>query len=72
MKARIIRRHGNPSFAAIGVKTVAIDHQTTPKPSTSFPPSLSAHMPPTIYTKKKAFNQYESNVIRIFHARRTK
>lgn len=48
MKARITSKNGSPILAATGVKTVAIDHQTTPKPSTSFPPSLSAHMPPTI------------------------
>jgi hypothetical protein len=46
-------RKGSPIFAAIGVKTVATDHQITPKPNTSFPPTLSAHMPPTIYTAEK-------------------
>lgn len=45
-------KNGSPILAAIGVKTVAIDHQTTPKPSTSFPPTLSAHIPPTIYAMK--------------------
>lgn len=49
MKARIMSKHGSPTLAAIGVKTVAIDHQITPKPSTSFPPILSAHIPPRIY-----------------------
>lgn len=48
MKARIISRKGSPILAAIGVIMVAIDHQTTPKPNTSFPPILSAHIPPTI------------------------
>lgn len=41
-------KKGSPIFAAIGVITVAIDHQTTPKPKTSLPPTLSAHMPPAI------------------------
>lgn len=49
MKARIISKKESPIRAAIGVKTVATDHQTTPKPNTSFPPILSAHMPPIIY-----------------------
>ena len=49
MKARIISKNGSPIFAAVGVNTVAIDHQTTPKPNSNFPPILSAHMPPTIY-----------------------
>jgi hypothetical protein len=53
MKARMTSRKGSPAFAAIGVKTVAIDHQITPKPNTSFPPNLSAHMPPMIYTPEK-------------------
>lgn len=53
MKARIASKKGSPMRAAIGVKTVAIDHHTTPKPNTSFPPILSAHMPPTIYNKGK-------------------
>lgn len=56
MKARITSKKGSPSLAAIGVKTVAIDHQTTPKPSTVFPPILSAHMPPTIYATEDVNN----------------
>jgi len=52
IKARIISKKGSPSFAAIGVKIVANDHQTTPKPNTNFPPLLSAHMPPTIYAQE--------------------
>lgn len=46
MKARVTSRNGNPSLAAMGVKAVAIDHQTTPNPKTSLPPTVSAHIPP--------------------------
>lgn len=46
-------KKGRPALAATGVKTVAIDHQATPKPSTCFPPILSAHMPPTIYSESE-------------------
>jgi hypothetical protein len=46
--ARTKRRAGSPIRAAIGVAMVAIDHHMTPKPSTCFPPMLSAHMPPAI------------------------
>lgn len=53
IKARVISKKGSPILAAIGVSMVAIDHQTTPKPKTSFPPTLSAHMPPTIYVPQK-------------------
>jgi hypothetical protein len=53
MKARVISKKGSPILAAIGVSIVAIDHQTTPKPKTTFPPILSAHMPPTIYVPQK-------------------
>ena len=49
IKARMTSKKGSPSLAAIGVKTVAIDHQITPNPNTSFPPTLSAHIPPAIY-----------------------
>lgn len=52
MKARIISKNGRPIFAATGVKIVAMDHQTTPKPSTTLPPILSAHMPPAIFTNR--------------------
>lgn len=48
MKARVTRRNGNPSFAAKGVRAVAIDHQMTPKPRTVFPPTVSAQIPPAI------------------------
>lgn len=48
MKARMISKKGSPILAAMGVKIVAIDHQTTPNPSTRFPPSLSAQIPPAI------------------------
>ena len=48
MKARTTRRNGKPSFAATGVRAVAMDHQTTPKPRTVFPPTVSAHIPPAI------------------------
>lgn len=41
-------RNGNPNFAAIGVRTVATDHQMTPKAKTRFPPTVSAQMPPAI------------------------
>lgn len=51
MKARTISKKGNPAFAAKGVRTVAMDHQTTPNPRTRFPPTLSAHIPPAIYQK---------------------
>lgn len=53
IKARMVSKKGSPILAAIGVKTVANDHQTTPKPNTNLPPILSAHMPPTIYVSKK-------------------
>lgn len=49
MKARTTRRKGRPSLAATGVRAVAIDHQTTPKPSTVFPPTVSAQIPPAIW-----------------------
>lgn len=49
----MISKKGRPILAAIGVKTVATDHQTTPKPNTRFPPILSAQMPPTICLPKK-------------------
>lgn len=52
MKARTTSKYGSPNLAAIGVKIVAKDHQITPKPSTSFPPILSAHIPPTIYVRE--------------------
>ncbi len=48
MKARTTSRKGNPILAAIGVRIVAIDHQTTPNPNTFFPPTVSAHIPPAI------------------------
>ena len=50
MKARTTSKKGNPIFAAIGVKAVAMDHQTTPNPNTRFPPTVSAQIPPAIYT----------------------
>ena len=53
MKARTTSKKGRPSFAAIGVITVAMDQQTTPKPKTTFPPYLSAQIPPRIYTQEK-------------------
>lgn len=53
MNARTTSKKGRPSFAAIGVIIVANDHQTTPKPKTTFPPNLSAHMPPRIYSQEK-------------------
>lgn len=56
INARMISKNGSPILAATGVKTVATDHQTTPKPNTGFPPNLSAHMPPTIYARK--FEKY--------------
>lgn len=51
MKARTTSRKGNPTLAAIGVRAVAMDHQTTPNPKTSFPPKVSAQMPPAICFK---------------------
>ena len=48
IKARMTSKKGSPILAAIGVRIVAIDHQTTPKPKTSLPPILSAQIPPTI------------------------
>jgi hypothetical protein len=35
-------------LAARGVRIVASDHHTTPNPSTSLPPNLSAQIPPRI------------------------
>ena len=46
MHARANKRAGRPKLAARGVKTVAMLHQMTPKPSTVLPPYLSAHTPP--------------------------
>lgn len=48
MKARTTSKKGNPSLAATGVRIVAIDHQTTPNVNTSFPPTVSAQIPPAI------------------------
>lgn len=51
MKARTNSKKGKPSFAAIGVRAVAMDHQTTPNPSTVLPPIVSAHIPPATCTQ---------------------
>jgi hypothetical protein len=51
MKARTTSKKGNPNLAAMGVRTVAIDHQTTPNPRTAFPPTVSAHMPPATFSQ---------------------
>lgn len=51
MKARTTNKKGNPSLAAMGVRTVATDHQITPNPKTALPPTVSAHIPPAIYMK---------------------
>lgn len=65
MKARTTRRKGNPSLAATGVRAVAIDHQSTPNPRTSFPPTVSAHMPPaTCHTKLPSSKNNQKNLKR--------
>lgn len=51
INARATSRKGNPSLAAMGVRTVATDHQITPNPNTCFPPTVSAHIPPAICKK---------------------
>ena len=45
-KILIKKRAKNPLCAANGVRIVKIDHNTTPKPKTSFPPNLSDKYPP--------------------------
>mmetsp|Transcript_19014 Transcript_19014/g.48297 ORF Transcript_19014/g.48297 Transcript_19014/m.48297 type:complete len:290 (+) Transcript_19014:1348-2217(+) len=57
MSARAAHSGTSPADAAAGVRAVAMDHHTTPAPSTSLPPNLSAHTPPatcvTRYPQKK-------------------
>ena len=48
MNARTTSKKGSPILAAMGVRIVATDHQTTPNPKTFLPPTVSAHMPPAI------------------------
>eukprot|EP00963_Diacronema_lutheri_P005275 scaffold408_cov347-Pavlova_lutheri.AAC.49 len=52
MAALASSRAGSPILAAMGVRQVAKDHHTTPNPSTSFPPTLSAQTPPAICVSK--------------------
>lgn len=69
IKARINSKKGSPILAAKGVRTVAIDHHTTPKPKTSLPPILSAHIPPIIYNGREKRTQDE---IQLLHCKISK
>lgn len=63
MNARTTSKKGRPSLAAIGVIIVAKDHQTTPKPKTTFPPNLSAQIPPRIYILKEKTSTFQDQVV---------
>lgn len=52
MHARAMSNTGRLTPAAMGVMTVATDHQMTPSPRTSFPPKRSATTPPITYVSR--------------------
>ena len=52
MHALMASSTGKPSWAAMGVKAVAMDHQITPKLRTLLPPNLSAHTPPSTWVSR--------------------